>query len=330
MFDLDVYSLLGWLVVAVRRSSLGRRLVALKDTPEACRTLGMNLVGSKLAAFALSAGIAGLAGAISGQIYQADSFALESSMAVTMLGVVGGIGAVSGALFGGLMLGAFQSLFATVFAVNKVGWFSVWSISVAELLKVGPGLMGMNLGKNPSGASSQISEGFEPVAKVPAAWITAIVGFCALWLAAFTEVIGNWGFVAGLFVGLLGVAPLLPYVFGPDESGPAEVGIAEGGTAKNVSSRRAVALILGVAVVGAFALIDWNTAVGSNGLRIVIFIVSGVVLGRVLLGIAGIEDPRKAEAVDANDIGLTEPIGRSSLLEIDRALDLVGVSEVAS
>ncbi len=91
-----------------------------------------------------------------------------------------------------------------------------------------------------------------------------------------------------------------------------------------------MALILGVAVVGAFALIDWNTAVGSNGLRIVIFIVSGVVLGRVLLGIAGIEDPRKAEAVDANDIGLTEPIGRSSLLEIDRALDLVGVSEVAS
>lgn len=92
------------------------------------------------------------------------------------------------------------------------------------------------------------------MAKVPAAWITAIVGFCALWLAAFTEVIGNWGFVAGLFVGLLGVAPLLPYVFGSDESGPAEVGIAEGGTAKNVSSRRAVALILGVAVVGAFTL----------------------------------------------------------------------------
>ena len=52
------------LVVWIRRGPFGRRLVAMKDSPAACATLGMNLTRTKLTVFALSAGIAGLGGAL--------------------------------------------------------------------------------------------------------------------------------------------------------------------------------------------------------------------------------------------------------------------------
>src|SRR5437879_2039916 len=52
------------LVVAVRRSGFGRRLLAIRDSEAACATFGLNLVGTRLAVFTLSAGIAGLGGAI--------------------------------------------------------------------------------------------------------------------------------------------------------------------------------------------------------------------------------------------------------------------------
>ena len=47
-------SLLAALVVALRRGPFGRRLVAMKDSPAACATLGMNLTRTKLAASELT------------------------------------------------------------------------------------------------------------------------------------------------------------------------------------------------------------------------------------------------------------------------------------
>jgi len=43
------------LVVGVRRSGFGSRLLALKDSPAACATLGLDVTRLKLAVFALSA-----------------------------------------------------------------------------------------------------------------------------------------------------------------------------------------------------------------------------------------------------------------------------------
>ena len=52
------------LVVAIRRSRFGRRLLAMRDSEAACATLGLNLLGTRLAVFMLSAAIAGLGGAL--------------------------------------------------------------------------------------------------------------------------------------------------------------------------------------------------------------------------------------------------------------------------
>ena len=60
----------------------------------ACATLGLDLTRTKVAVFALSAAIAGLAGAVSGQtLHHRRAAASRLSFPVTTLAVVGGVGA---------------------------------------------------------------------------------------------------------------------------------------------------------------------------------------------------------------------------------------------
>jgi branched-chain amino acid transport system permease protein len=59
-----------WLVLAIRRSMFGRRLVALNDSPAAYATVGLNIGVTKVAVFAIAAAMAGLAGALYGTVQQ--------------------------------------------------------------------------------------------------------------------------------------------------------------------------------------------------------------------------------------------------------------------
>ena len=95
------------LVLAVRRGPLGRRLAAMNDSPAACMTLGLNLVGTKVTVFALSAGMAGFAGALFGMLrtsVSANDFVLLISLNTFLLAMIGGITTVTGALIGGMAL----------------------------------------------------------------------------------------------------------------------------------------------------------------------------------------------------------------------------------
>lgn len=94
------------LVLAVRRGPLGRRLSAMNDSPAACMTLGLNLVRTKVTVFALSAGMAGFAGALFGMLrssVSANDFLLLISLNTFLLAMIGGITTVTGALIGGLV-----------------------------------------------------------------------------------------------------------------------------------------------------------------------------------------------------------------------------------
>src|SRR5207248_2061650 len=117
-----LFALLGIGLIAIRRSSYGRRLAALKDSPAACATLGMNVVRLKLSVFMLSAAIAGVGGALmSAQLgsVNLERFDIFLSLTLIMLTVVGGIGYVSGGLFGGILTGvAFVALASTF---DKIG-----------------------------------------------------------------------------------------------------------------------------------------------------------------------------------------------------------------
>ncbi len=64
------FVLAAWMVLAIRRSLFGRRLVALNDSPAAYATVGLNIGVTKVAVFAIGAGMAGLAGALYGTVQQ--------------------------------------------------------------------------------------------------------------------------------------------------------------------------------------------------------------------------------------------------------------------
>ena len=91
------------LVANLRRSASGRRMIAVRGNERAAAGLGVNVVTTKLWAFAIAAAITGLGGALA--VYSApaaiftDSSVLDNLTAVGY-SVVGGAGSVVGALFG--------------------------------------------------------------------------------------------------------------------------------------------------------------------------------------------------------------------------------------
>src|SRR5215471_13077759 len=105
-----VFCLVGAGIVYLRLWPFGRRLQAMKDSPAACATLGLNLTITKMQVFMLSAAIAGLGGALLAGVQQTattDDFGALQNLPVIVLAVAGGIAMVSGALFGGLLFAAF-------------------------------------------------------------------------------------------------------------------------------------------------------------------------------------------------------------------------------
>jgi branched-chain amino acid transport system permease protein len=140
-------------VVALRRSAFGRRLVALRDSEAASVTVGVNVLETKLAVFALSAGIAGFAGAFYamsfGTLNGAQGFQMIAGLPVVLALVIGGVGFVSGALFAG------------VFGLGLVIIQADWHISLwLGLSYLAPGLAVLGIIQEPSGAVVPIGEGF--------------------------------------------------------------------------------------------------------------------------------------------------------------------------
>ena len=171
-----IFVLVGIGLIALRRSNYGRRLTAMKDSPAAAATLGQNLVKLKLSVFMLSAAIAGLGGILlsaeSGSV-NANTYIIFVSLALVMLTVVGGIGSVAGALMGGILAGtAFQALTSTFTNLSTDhGGGGVWNV-LANLSLVAPALIGISLGRNPSGAVPQIVNSYRPLWQVK--WVLAL------------------------------------------------------------------------------------------------------------------------------------------------------------
>ena len=93
-------------VLALRRGPFGRRLAALRDSQAACATLGMDVRRTKLAVFALSSAIAGLAGALHGGLgFTAGQLDFEPlyNVLLFLFACVGGITTITGALLGGVL-----------------------------------------------------------------------------------------------------------------------------------------------------------------------------------------------------------------------------------
>ena len=91
----------------ILRGRPGRAFVALRDHPIAAATMGVELTRTKTTAFAISAAIAGVAGAllaITTAFVAPDSFHIMLSISLLTGAVVGGISTMFGAFFGGLFV----------------------------------------------------------------------------------------------------------------------------------------------------------------------------------------------------------------------------------
>jgi branched-chain amino acid transport system permease protein len=99
-------------VLAVRRSSFGRRLVAVNDSPAACATLGVNVNYTKLIVFTASAMMCGLAGVLIGGVtHEVDALTFPAllSLVALLLARVGGINTATGVLLGAFTFALFPT-----------------------------------------------------------------------------------------------------------------------------------------------------------------------------------------------------------------------------
>jgi branched-chain amino acid transport system permease protein len=101
-----VFAIVAIALLAGRRSRFGRRLLAVNDSPSACLTLGIDMTRTKLVVFGLSAGVAGLGGALYGGAQGAvapNDFSFVISLTLLLLAVAWGIRTTGGMLVAGVL-----------------------------------------------------------------------------------------------------------------------------------------------------------------------------------------------------------------------------------
>jgi branched-chain amino acid transport system permease protein len=150
IFMAMAFGALGVMVLAIKRGPFGRRLAAMRDSPAACATLGLDLTRTKLAVFALSAAMAGVAGVFFGAqqgSLGATDVLMEQGLPVLLLAVIGGVTSVSGALLGGLLFGLRPLLEDSAPSLAGVTYLVIGAVTVS-------------LGRNPNGLSFFLSERF--------------------------------------------------------------------------------------------------------------------------------------------------------------------------
>ena len=99
------------LVVLVQRGTTGRYLAAIRGSRTAAESLGINLTRARLQVFALSAGLAGLGGALYGSLYHsvdATTFPYEYSLVYAVVVITTGANTVEGAVQAGMAYAVFN------------------------------------------------------------------------------------------------------------------------------------------------------------------------------------------------------------------------------
>jgi branched-chain amino acid transport system permease protein len=136
--------------LAFRRNRSGRVLIAARDNQRAAPAYGINLVRTRLAAFAVSGGIAGLAGALMAYAQHQvipGTFAPLESIVVFLAAVIGGLTSVPAAVLGLVTYEAFIQ-----FGPKLYERFGQNIVSIMPLLLTGPLLL-VNLYQYPGGTA---------------------------------------------------------------------------------------------------------------------------------------------------------------------------------
>ena len=150
--------------LSIRRSRFGRMLAAMRDAPNACQTLGMNITAAKLKVFGLSALLAGAAGAFLGglqaRVGQLD-FLWFRSLSVFLVATVFGITSMSGAFLGAVFFVVLPEVLSKGGDPTRVLWLQPLLIA----------LLAVATARRPEGVSGQIRAALRPwLDKLPEQW----------------------------------------------------------------------------------------------------------------------------------------------------------------
>jgi branched-chain amino acid transport system permease protein len=178
-------------VALLRRSRHGRRLIALRDSEAAYAMLSGTPLTAKIAVFAISAGIAGLGGALyamqQGSI-TAQQFAYTAGLPIFLIAVVGGLGSAGTGMFTG------ESYIGATAATNQV---LPW---MASLTPIFPGLTGIGLGSNPTGVIPLMRQRLASTGHSRTAVIVIITGAMAAWALRLAGVLNGWMLAAAFLI----------------------------------------------------------------------------------------------------------------------------------
>jgi branched-chain amino acid transport system permease protein len=185
-------------VVAVRRRMFGVRLLALKDSPVACVTIGVDVRKTTLGVFTFSAAIAGLGGAMYGMALQSaasNRFDFMSGVSILLAMVVGGIGSIGAAVFAGVFLGG--PTLANLFPE----WTQLTSMSIA--------LAAVAVGRNPDGfIPTALRPLWAPVTRAPRVLAAFGGALVVVWVLRLAGALDNWGWA----IATLALVAVLPHV----------------------------------------------------------------------------------------------------------------------
>ncbi|APH70691.1 branched-chain amino acid ABC transporter permease [Aquibium oceanicum] len=96
-----------WGTANLMRSPSGRSMIAVRDSETSARSLGIDVAGVKVRAFFVSAAITGVAGGLMAHLLfylSPETFNLLESLRLMLMVVVGGLGTISGAIFGAIFV----------------------------------------------------------------------------------------------------------------------------------------------------------------------------------------------------------------------------------
>jgi branched-chain amino acid transport system permease protein len=130
---LAITLLLFWWAHNLLAGRLGRAIVAIRENPLSASTMGINLPFYKTVTFGISGMYTGIAGGLSAilvQFVSPDNFDLFLSISFLVGVAVGGLGRVSGAIYGGVFIVIIPNLLA------KVSTATPWAIYGAVLIGV--------------------------------------------------------------------------------------------------------------------------------------------------------------------------------------------------
>lgn len=131
--DLGLALFVIWGAANLLRSPTGRSFLAVRDSELSARSLGVNIEWVKIQSFGISAAITGMAGILLAHhlsYLSPETFGVLESLKLLLMIVVGGLGSITGAIFGAIFV-------------------SLLPVAISMLRDLLPGVIGQQAGLEP-------------------------------------------------------------------------------------------------------------------------------------------------------------------------------------